>query len=482
MPAVPAPRLRRPLLRALAGAGAVLTAAGAYAGLDAADRVPGPLTRRPLPTASPLPTAPAATVPPTPAPDVLPALPEQAPPATPEGVAAVVGPLLADPALGPSVSASVVDASDGRVLLDRGSAAALVPASTTKILTAAAVLRVLGPGGVLTTRVVAGAAPGEIVLVGGGDVLLGAGPGQPGQVLGRAGLADLAVATAAALREQGLTEVALRLDDTLFEGPPVSAGWAGGDVGSGYVSAVTALAVDSGRLRPTPTAPRAADPSLAAATTFALRLREAGVAVTGPLLRAPAPPGAAELASVRSASVAEQVEWMLTTSDNTSAEALARVAARRLGVPATFDGASAAVRDEVARLGVPVDGVHLVGTSGLGDGTRIPARTLTGVLVAAASDAHPELRAVLTGLPVAAVTGTLHNRFAGPGTAPGAGVVRAKTGSLTGVSALAGVVRGGEGRLLAFAVLADAVAPGGTTTARQATDRVAAALTGCGCR
>ncbi|MDQ6873444.1 MAG: D-alanyl-D-alanine carboxypeptidase, partial [Actinomycetota bacterium] len=71
-------------------------------------------------------------------------------------------------------------------------------------------------------------------------------------------------------------------------------------------------------------------------------------------------------------------------------------------------------------------------------------------------------------------------RLAGDRT--GAGRVRAKTGTLSGVSALAGVVRDTDGRLLVFAVLADRVPAGGTDGAEIALDRVAAALAGCGCR
>jgi D-alanyl-D-alanine carboxypeptidase/D-alanyl-D-alanine-endopeptidase (penicillin-binding protein 4) len=104
---------------------------------------------------------------------------------------------------------------------------------------------------------------------------------------------------------------------------------------------------------------------------------------------------------------------------------------------------------------------------------------LTRVLVLAASADHPALRPLLTGLPVGGASGTLANRFDGPDRA-GAGVVRAKTGTLRGVSSLAGTVVDADGRQLAFAVLADRVPD--TGRARTALDRIATALAGCGCR
>jgi D-alanyl-D-alanine carboxypeptidase/D-alanyl-D-alanine-endopeptidase (penicillin-binding protein 4) len=80
-------------------------------------------------------------------------------------------------------------------------------------------------------------------------------------------------------------------------------------------------------------------------------------------------------------------------------------------------------------------------------------------------------------LPVA--EGTLADRFAGSGLIAGVGVVRAKTGTLTGVSSLAGTVVDADGRMLAFAVIADAVPT--ASSGRAALDAVATALVGCGC-
>jgi D-alanyl-D-alanine carboxypeptidase/D-alanyl-D-alanine-endopeptidase (penicillin-binding protein 4) len=64
----------------------------------------------------------------------------------------------------------------------------------------------------------------------------------------------------------------------------------------------------------------------------------------------------------------------------------------------------------------------------------------------------------------------------------GVGVVRGKSGTLTGVSALAGLLRDHDGRLLLFSIVADQVPDGGTDGAQQALDATVAALVNCGCR
>jgi D-alanyl-D-alanine carboxypeptidase/D-alanyl-D-alanine-endopeptidase (penicillin-binding protein 4) len=106
---------------------------------------------------------------------------------------------------------------------------------------------------------------------------------------------------------------------------------------------------------------------------------------------------------------------------------------------------------------------------------------LTGVLEAAASPDHPRLRGLFAGLPVAAYSGTLAKRFGGPAASSGAGEVRAKTGSLSGVSALAGVVVADNGRQLAFAAVANGFPGNGGEAVASSLDRIAAALAGCGC-
>ena len=138
---------------------------------------------------------------------------------------------------------------------------------------------------------------------------------------------------------------------------------------------------------------------------------------------------------------------------------------------------------EVAALGVPVDGAVLPTAAGSADGVAARRRRRSpGCSRAAASPDHPELRPLLTGLPVAGLTGTLVDRFDSSRGRRGA---RASSGPRparsAGCSSLAGTVVDADGRLLAFAVLADAV-PATRAGPARPLDRVVTALAGCGCR
>ncbi len=63
----------------------------------------------------------------------------------------------------------------------------------------------------------------------------------------------------------------------------------------------------------------------------------------------------------------------------------------------------------------------------------------------------------------------------------GRGRVRAKTGTLSGVSSLAGVATGPDGRVMVFVLMADRVRDADETLARTTLDSAAAALGACAC-
>ena len=399
----------------------------------------------------------------------------QAPLPTAGALAAALAPALASDALG-KVTASVVDAATGRTLYSSGAAVPQTPASTNKIATSVAALSLLGPAHRFTTTVVS-PAPGRIVLVGGGDPTLTAAATHGADP--QASLATLADRTATALKSTGTTKVRLGYDISLFSGPAVH------PIGiNDNIALVQALTVDEGRLDPhsTENAPRYADPAATAASTFAALLRKRGITVTGgPALTTPSKAAkAAPMAEVSSQPLSEIVERMLTESDNDVAETLGHQVAIAAGDPATFTGGATAVRQELAKLGIRLGGTRLVDSSGLSGLDVIPANVLTQLLVLASSAAHPELRSVVSGLPVAGFTGTLDNRYDSGSSTAGLGVVRAKTGSLSTVNTLAGLVVDRDGRLLVFAFMSNG--SGDALSARTALDRLAGRVAVCGCR
>lgn len=413
----------------------------------------------------------------------LPPLTEPGPVATPAAgradpadVRRAVARLLRDEDLGPHVLASVAGL-DGSPLYAKGRGTA-IPASTLKLLTAAAALATMGPEATFATTVVA-AGPRRIVLVGGGDPLLASKRPKRDAYPRVADVVTLAEATAAQLLARGTTRVRLGYDATLFSGPDVSPHWPDSYVPDQVVAPIQALWVDEGR--PATGYGRVDDPAQAAATAFGAALARAGVEVVGVPEPRTAAAGAEELARVSSPPLGQIVEHTVAASDNEAAEVLARQTALATGAPATFADGAAAVLGEIAALGVPVDGAELYDGSGLSRDNRLEPETLTALLDVAGSPDRPELRAVLTGLPVAGFTGSLTQRFTQEADAAGRGAVRAKTGTLTGVSGLAGTVTDRSGTPMVFALLADRIDPVDTLDARAALDEISSALAGCRC-
>ncbi|MGM9474665.1 D-alanyl-D-alanine carboxypeptidase/D-alanyl-D-alanine endopeptidase [Pseudarthrobacter sp. YS3] len=389
----------------------------------------------------------------------------------------------------------VQDALTGQVLFDRGGPENRIPASNMKLLTAVAALRAMGPGHRFSTRVLAGPSPDQVVLAGGGDVLLGAGGSAPDQVMGHAGLASLAAATVAALKDsQPAGGLKVLVDDSLFSGPSLNPAWEQGDVAAGEVAPLFPIALNSARFDPAvTTGPRPQDSAITAGEAFAAQLKAAGFAAgltVAPGVERYSPGGtggaAAEalpvvLAEVRSATVSEQVDLMLQSSDNYLAEVLGRMASAASGGPASNEGATVAVRARLEELGIPTAGMSLADVSGLALANQVSARQFAEVVRAITTGPDTRLRAALDGFPVAGLTGTLDERYSGEATVRGAGLVRAKTGTLNSVIALSGYVVDADGRLLVFSFIGNGLTPGAAGN-REALDRAATALAACGCR
>jgi serine-type D-Ala-D-Ala carboxypeptidase/endopeptidase (penicillin-binding protein 4) len=376
--------------------------------------------------------------------------------------------------LGHSASVLVVDPASGTVLLDQASGRPRIPASTTKLATAAAALTVLGPQTRLPTTVYR--KDDTIFLVGGGDPTLVRAHGGDPLAGGSPSLAEAARSAVTGFVAQ--TRVTVVYDDSAFRGPKLGPGWPAAFPAAGVVAPVTALVVDGGRVRPTATS-RVADPARQAATVFAGFLRSQGLDVRS-IIPGRLEPSAVEIARVESAPVADIVERMLTDSENNYAEALAHLTGGALLQNPTFAGGSEATTQTLRTLGVDVAGLALSDGSGLSPRNRVPARLLGTILTDVATGAVPQLAVISSGLAVAGLTGTLADRFDTPPTSAGRGFVRAKTGTLTGVVSLAGTVLDDDGRILVFAMIANDVSS--LTRTRDTMDLIASRLAACGCQ
>jgi D-alanyl-D-alanine carboxypeptidase/D-alanyl-D-alanine-endopeptidase (penicillin-binding protein 4) len=413
-----------------------------------------------------------------PAPQVLEAATAEGVAPAPAGVRRVLTPVLKDPALGKHRGAFVYDVQRRRTLLN--TAGTFVPASTMKLLTTTAALATLGPDHRFSTKVVGTGS--SIVLVGGGDPFLASrkptGGIPPDPV--PATLPDLATATVKALRAKGVRTVSLGYDASLFSGPAANRAWLPKYVSESIVSPTTALWADEGRKVPGMAA-RWPDPARAAANAFAVRLKAAGIKVSGTARPVRAEPGAPLVAQVRSPRLAAIAEHINLVSDNDGAEVLLRHVGITTHNGGSYAGGLTGLRSTLTGLGLDLNKARIQDGSGLSRTNGVPLQLLGSVLALAASDDHPELRAVITGLPVAGFTGSLSDRFSAAGSIAGSGYIRAKTGTLTSVHSLAGVVRDRTGTLLVFAVATDTAPPDKALAARTALDRVAGAIASCGC-
>ncbi|MGK2317431.1 D-alanyl-D-alanine carboxypeptidase/D-alanyl-D-alanine endopeptidase [Gordonia rhizosphera] len=392
-----------------------------------------------------------------------------APEPTPAGIAAAIAQEVRAPELG-EFTGQISDVLTGDVLWSDDPTIPRTPASNTKILTASAALLDLPHDKRLTTTVVAGP-NGQIILTGSGDPTLSAQPtGAQTFYTDAPRIADLAEQIA----KSGVAVTSVAVDTGAFTGPSFDSTWDRLDIAGGDITPIEALMTDGGRIDPLDEfSPRQAEPALAAGQALAEAL---GVDATVTAVTAPA--GAAVIASVQSAPLETRVADMMRHSDNVLAETLGIELSVARGGPATLAGGVAAVESVLREHGFDLTGVTLADTSGLSAANRIPATLLDRLMTAASGPSQPLMRPMLDGLPVAGGTGTLADRF-DPTVNPGAGWVRAKTGTLTGVSSLTGIVQTIDGRVLSFALMSGGTSP---ADARPALDDVAGELRKCGCR
>jgi len=356
--------------------------------------------------------------------------------------------------LGSGAAVQVTDLSTRRTVVALRAQRRQSLGSTTKLLTAAAALRRLGPDTALGTSALAsvpvdagGALRGDLIVQGGGDPALD----DAAFAALAAGLANVREVTGSVVGDESLF-------DTVRTGPS----------GDGLFDAelggpLSALAYERGAQAPG--GPPQADPARAAAARVDDVLEARGAVIRGVPRAGATPPGALPIAAAASPRVRTLVKQMLTASDDWIAEMLTKgLAAKTSPPPATTAAGAAIVRAEAARLGARAT---IVDGSGLDPRDRGSAAGLVSVL--------RRLRgspSFIAALARPGRTGTLRDRLI---TGRPRRACRGKTGTLPsgGVSALAGYCTGRNRHTYAFAVLVRGRA---TSKARRAQDRIARAL------
>jgi PBP4 family serine-type D-alanyl-D-alanine carboxypeptidase len=404
----------------------------------------------------------------------------------------------------------------GRTLFAVNPDAALMPASNLKILTAAAALSSLGPEFVFRTRV-SRIDDGELVLIGSGD-----------PSLDDARLKDLA----SAVKDAGIKQVTkIVADASRFDDVALGEGWQWDDEAFAFSAQVSGLNVNgnvtritvtpggsegepatiahdgyltltgtiyttargeggarlerrrgrnevavAGRVKvgagPITLTATIEDPALFAAYRFSRALREAGIEVGDDALLSvgKAPAGAQTLAETASAPLSELCKRFLKSSDNLYGECfLKALGAEKRGAPGTSEKGAAVVRTWLSGKKISYSGLVQADGSGLSRLNEVTARLLVETLSAAST-----LPGFAVALPVGGFDGTLARRFV---KSAAEGNVRAKTGTILGVSSLSGYVTTKAGEKLVFSILMNHFdRTNGAIAARQAQDAIVLAL------
>ncbi|GAA4142408.1 D-alanyl-D-alanine carboxypeptidase/D-alanyl-D-alanine endopeptidase [Actinomadura keratinilytica] len=434
--------------------------------------------------------------------------------AGPHGLGGDIDAILADPRLaGAGVGVAVRDARTGRTLYERGADRPLVPASNQKLQTLAAALDALGPRYRFRTTVASGPRSGgrvhgDLYLKGTGDPTL-----LPRDYRRLAG----AVAAAGIRRVEGrlvaddthfddrrlgdgweaddeqyayaaqVSALTLSPDRDLHAGAvrvDVAATRPGAPVRVALRPPTRYLTVDNRARTGRPgtrstlsvTRPRGTtvirvtgrypaggpalrrlrsvhEPALYAAAVFRAALRAHGVRVDGATVRGRTPADARPVAVRSSVPLARLAVPYMKLSNNTIAEILVKAMGRERKGVGSWPAGLSVTRRRLGRLGVDASRLTLADGSGLSRANRTTPRQLTELLLRVRGE--PWFPAFARSLPVAGhphpwVGGTLASRMRH---SPAAGNVRAKTGTLTGVTALSGYVRGRGGRPLVFSIV-----------------------------
>ncbi len=344
-------------------------------------------------------------------------------------------------------------------------------ASNTKIFTTATALGRLGSGNTMITKVFArgtirgGVLKGDLYLRGDGDPSLGTPAFLSSYLAGAGSSVDR---LAALVKRSGIRRVTGRLygDATVFDTLRGVAD--SGFATSPYIGPLSGLSINAGYTNAS-FSRFSSDPAKLAAKSLVRSLRKQGVGIrTGIGLRK-TPPGEGRQLVARLPS--PDMAWMSRVTNVNSNNFFAEMLLKHIGAETRKAGTTAAGAATVRRymktnfdaVVRPVDG------SGLTIGNRSSAGDITKVLNRIRGRKFG--RDFFDSLAVAGRSGTLAERMRG---SEAEGRCHAKTGTLTGVSALSGYCYNRSGRKYAFSILMNNVFD--STAARAAQDRIAAII------
>ncbi len=331
----------------------------------------------------------------------------------------------------------VYDITAGEELFAKGHRQRMRPASCEKLVTAVVALDCLGGDYRLLTdlratgTVSGGVLSGDVYVVGRMDPLLSS--------------ADVR-AMAHELRAQGIERVAgtLYIDTSFLNGDEYGWGWCWDD----KWGPLCALTVDG-------------SPDFAPRLLSALA--SAGVRVDNASAASRVCPQSARLLCQSGHGIEEVLQRMMKNSDNIFAESLfyhlaAYGGGRGVGRARAVERISALVS---SRLGLDPSAYQFADGSGLSLYNYVSPQLLVSLLSYAWRNEDIRSR-LLPSLPVSGTDGTLARRMADTAVR---GKVRAKTGTVDGISSLSGYATSAEGHILAFSIINQ-----GITSARQGHD------------
>ena len=214
-------------------------------------------------------------------------------------------------------------------------------------------------------------------------------------------------------------------------------------------------------------------PELYAATLFAEALQRKGIALAKAPSVGTAPASSHEIASLPHG-IDSTVVNMNKVSDNLSAEMLLKtLATTNGGAPGSYEGGVSVAHKFLRSLGIDTTRINIVDGSGLSFYDLLSAEMISQLLegMAGQKDLFPLYR---ESLPIAGVDGTLRNRMK---KTPAEGNLRAKTGTISGVSSLSGYVQTLDGETLVFSMtMQNFLYP--TRLYQRAQDKIGALLAG----